>query len=140
MYYFNLRIFSVYCVPVIILGGFSGLRHNCKNFVILGALGRGRGGWPLFQGERWYWTVDYTCTQSLIDMLFFVGLKTLDTFTKTWLVNSVQIIVNYRSSNFVCHHWACTSIYRPLSYPLLSLLLFSFRAWWFRGLNFCECW
>ena len=66
--------------------------------------------------------IGYTCTKSLIDMLFFVALKTLDTFTKSSLVNSVQIIVNYRSSNFVCHHWACISIYRPLSYPLLSLL------------------
>ena len=33
------------------------------------------------------------------------------------------LILIYRRGNFVYHHWECTSIYRPLSYPFRSLVL-----------------
>ena len=35
------------------------------------------------------------------------------------------LILIYKGGNFVYHHWACKSIYRPLSYPLRSHKPFS---------------
>ena len=45
-----------------------------------------------------------------------------------WFVElSVQtfqpLILFYRRSNFVCHHWGCISICRPLSYPFRFLAI-----------------
>ena len=37
--------------------------------------------------------------------------------------NKVDLIVIYRMGNFVCHHWICTLIYLPLSYPCRFLKL-----------------
>ena len=77
--------------------------------------------------------------------LFFNGAKTLRdlsvfytspqrfiiTFSIRWLISfrdfwhfSLQtfLIVIYRRRNFVYHHWRCTSIYRPLSYPFRSMV------------------
>ena len=55
----------------------------------------------------------------------FVGLTTLETFIKFLLVGlfswvSYVSTTNYWRSNFVYHHWGCTSIYLSLSYPFRS--------------------
>ena len=55
----------------------------------------------------------------------FVWLKTLGTLVGLYLSISVKknFTSNFNlSSNFVCHNWEFTLIYRPLSYPLRSLI------------------
>ena len=58
------------------------------------------------------------------NVFLFVGLTTLGTFIKFWLVCSFSwdaaqpLIVIYRRGNFVYHLKRCTPIYWPLSYPL----------------------
>ena len=38
------------------------------------------------------------------------------------------LIVIYRRGNYVYHHWVCTSIYWPLSYPFRSLATICFSV------------
>ena len=55
-----------------------------------------------------------------INVILFVGLKTLDTFL--WKVqNILNKVLIYRRDNIVYHHWGSPSIYPPLSYPSRSL-------------------
>ena len=67
-------------------------------------------------------------TYTLIDMLCQTERTTLNTFIKfDWLVNSVECKhvsntnCNLQNGYFVYHPWGCTSTYRPLSYPFISL-------------------
>ena len=48
-------------------------------------------------------------------VIFFVGLKSLGTFIKSWL--------DISKGNFVYYHWGCTSNYLPLSYPSRSMII-----------------
>ena len=85
------------------------------------------------------WAVYYTGTQC-IRITFSYSLayqlwglfKTLIGCYIKWSVQTFQPpIVIYISSNFVSHHWVCTSIYQPLSYPFRSLrsyLHFNFNS------------
>ncbi len=67
------------------------------------------------------------------NVFIFVSLTTLWTNTEFWLVGLLslsvqtfqQLILIYRRSNFVCHYWECTSIYRQFSYTFRSLLIFN---------------
>ena len=60
-----------------------------------------------------------------VDIFLFVGLTTLGTFIKFWLVSSLSWVfkcftplnVIYRRDNFVFNHWGCTSIHLLLTYP-----------------------
>ena len=51
---------------------------------------------------------------TLVPKVFlFVGLTTLGSF--------IEFDLLVHRGNFMYHHWGCTSIYRPLSYPFRSL-------------------
>ena len=77
------------------------------------------------------------------NVLLFVGLTTLGTLNLiliSWFIKlSVQmfqpLILVYGRKNFVYNHWACISIYRPLSYPFRSLdyMCAFFKA----GIGYC---
>ena len=86
------------------------------------------------QGGRANWTVIlYWYLKFYNHVFLFVHSKTLRTFIDfNWLVNLVEclnissfqpLILIYRRGNFVCHHWGCTFIYRPLPYPFGTLAL-----------------
>ena len=81
--------------------------------------------------------VYYTGPQSFIIMFSYslaqqlYGLPYLVLIS--WLIKlSVQtfqsLIVIYKRGDFVYHNWACTSIYRPLSYPIRFQVLLC-RFW-----------
>ena len=78
------------------------------------------------QGGRGHWAVNYTSPQS------FRIMFSLKTYIEFWLVVALNLvfqryqplIIIYRKGNFICHHWDCASVNRPLSYP-------------FRALHFC---
>ena len=57
---------------------------------------------------RWLKTL---CSFSYLD--WFIEICRVQTFKPTILI--------YRNDNIVYHHKECASIYRPLSYPLISL-------------------
>ena len=71
-----------------------------------------------------HWIVKYTATQSF-EIHFLLGWH-YETRNGCFLTRIVQtfepIILIYRRADFVYHGCECTSIYRPLSYPLRSLL------------------
>ena len=48
-------------------------------------------------------------------------LETFNEFYGLAFKLSVQTFQPLQKGNFVRHHWKCTSIYRPLSYPFRSL-------------------
>ena len=85
------------------------------------------------QGGRGHWTVHYTSPQSFIVKFSYLSAGQLWGLLLSLLVDlfiqlSVQtfqpLIVIYRTGSFVHHHWGCTSIYWPLSYPFRSWLTF----------------
>ena len=77
-------------------------------------------------GEREHWTVNYTGTQSYKTTLNSYSLVLRLWILIGWFKISVQafqqMILIFINGNFVFHHWECTMIYRPLSYPLRSLM------------------
>ena len=83
----------------------------------------------LCQGGRGHWPVYHTSPQSFIMTLFtlFVSSTTLRTLLNFGLLFKLShqtfqpLIVIYITGHFVYHHWNCSSIYRPLSYPFRSL-------------------
>ena len=57
-----------------------------------------------------------------------VGLTTLELnfywlFIKLSVKTFQPLTVIYKRDNFVYNHWGCTSIYRPLSFPFISLTI-----------------
>ena len=66
-------------------------------------------------------------------LVFFVGFTNLGTFIGCLNKLSVQtfqsLILIYRRGNFVCHHWGCTWIHLPLSYPFRSLFSTPYIKW-----------
>ena len=69
----------------------------------------------------------YLLHQSFIKHFLIRGLNNFVDLNKFWVVGLLSWILNvliYRRSNFVYQYWGCTQIYRPLSYPFRSLLLF----------------
>ena len=83
----------------------------------------------VLQGGRRHWAVNYISSQRFV--ITFSYLLTLGTCIEFWLgsyfikfrFHTLQpLIVIYRMGNFVYHYWGYTSIYRPLPYPLLSLV------------------
>ena len=67
-----------------------------------------------YQGGRGHWAV-YTSPQNFVITFFIPRLYNSGDF---YCQTLQQLIVSYRRVNFVCHHFGCTEIYRPLSYPL----------------------
>ena len=58
------------------------------------------------------------------NVFLFVGFTFLIGQFIKFSVQTFQLLIfNYRGYNFVSH-WGCTSIYRPLSHPFRSFLLF----------------
>ena len=61
------------------------------------------------------------------NIFLFFGLTTLETLRNfNWLSFQTfqPLTLFYRRCNFVYHHWGCTSIYRPLSFPFRSVCSF----------------
>ena len=72
-----------------------------------------------------HWAVYYICPQSFIIkfLILWDSYWTLISSIIKWSVPTFQpLIVIYRKCNFVYHHWGWTPIYRPLSYPFISLI------------------
>ncbi len=40
-------------------------------------------------------------------------------FIQSWLVCTIYLYPNSSTNYFVYHYWGCTSIYRPLYYPII---------------------
>ena len=87
------------------------------------------------QGGRWHWTVSYYYgTQNFSIKPFHFLTKTLDTFIKLdWLIqtSSVQTFEPIRTIHwmgyFFYHHWGLKSMYCPLSYPSISLVIYALQ-------------
>ena len=73
-------------------------------------------------GEREHWAVNYTCTQSLINLKTLgIYLKSLlGRYNKLSIQNFSTIDLSPEDWHFIYHNWGCTLIYHPLSYPLRS--------------------
>ena len=58
---------------------------------------------------------------SLVYQLWRLDWILIGWFIKLIFETFKLLILMYRWGNFVYHHWGCTSIYRPFSYPFRSL-------------------
>ena len=80
------------------------------------------------QEGRRHWAVYYTGTQSFIIICWFNHFGDfywilIGWFTKFSFQSCQPLILIYRTGNFLYHHYGCTSVYRPLSYPFKSLYI-----------------
>ena len=69
----------------------------------------------LFQSFKWWFLIRWLYILGDFSKFWSVGLLSVQTFQ--------PLICIYSRGNFMYHHWGCTSNYRPLSYPFISLIL-----------------
>ena len=82
----------------------------------------------IIQSGRGHWAVYYTSLQNFIKKSFLIRwLNNFGNFLIVWFIKMnfqtfQPLIVIFRKDNYMCSHWECLSVYRPLSCPFRSLI------------------
>ena len=108
------------CVPYTFLISFNSPLKLCKLFSA---------------GREGILSVYCTSPQSYVITFLMGWINNFGDFYRILISRFIQLsvqtfqplIVIYKRSNFVYHHWGCTPIYRPLSYPFRSLGQWAFH-------------